>query len=129
MTTPPPRSTAEPAAASAASDKLGVIVDYSPTVSDVGALLYLTQHPRVDLLGVTLAGTGESRCDAAVPNTIALLELAGAADVPVACGPSEPVGEGNEWPSEWRDAADALAGAESLRSRCARRRSGCRRSA
>ncbi len=96
----------------ATSDKLGVIVDYSPTVSDVGALMYLTQHPRVDLLGVTLAGTGESRCDAAVPNTIALLELAGAAGVPVACGPEEPVGDGNEWPTEWRDAADALAGVE-----------------
>ena len=58
------------------------------------------------------AGTGESRCDAAVPNTIALLELAGAAGVPVACGPEEPVGDGNEWPTEWRDAADALAGVE-----------------
>ena len=106
-----PRPPAQSAVSeTSASDQLGVIVDYSPTVSDVGALMYLTQHPRVDLLGVTLAGTGESRCDAAVSNTIALLELAGAADVPVACGPEEPVGHGNEWPSEWRDAADALAG-------------------
>lgn len=87
---------------------LPVIVDYSPTVSDAGALLYLASHPDVDLVAVTLAGTGESRCEVGVPNTIGLLALAGKADVPVACGPTEPIGPGHEWPAEWRDAADAL---------------------
>ncbi len=86
-----------------------VLLDYSPTLSDVGALLYLAAHPDVDLRGVTLAGTGESRCAAAVPNTLALLDLAGRSDVPVACGRTEPIGPGNEWPALWRDAADKLA--------------------
>ena len=40
-----------------------VIFDYSPTLSDVTTLMYLTQHPDVDLLAVTLAGTGESHCE------------------------------------------------------------------
>ena len=80
--------------------------------SDVTALLYLAEHPGVDLRAVTLAGTGESRCEAAIPNTVALLALAGHPDVPVACGRTEPIGPGNEWPSEWRDAADELAGLE-----------------
>lgn len=88
---------------------LPVVVDYSPTVSDAGALLYLASHPAVDLLAVTLAGTGESRCEAALPNTLGLLALAGVDDVPVACGPGVPMGPGHEWPSEWRDAADRLA--------------------
>ena len=87
---------------------LPVVVDYSPTLSDVGALLYLASHPDVDLLAVTLAGTGESRCDAAIPNTRGLLALAGDDDVPVACGSTEPYGPGQQWPSEWRDAADRL---------------------
>ena len=87
---------------------LPVVVDYSPTVSDAGALLYLAAHPDVDLRAVTLVGTGESRCDAAIPNTLGLLALVGHAGVPVACGSSEPIGPGHEWPTEWRDAADEL---------------------
>src|SRR5690606_32715934 len=69
---------------------------------------YLASHPDVDLLAVTLAGTGESHCEAGVPNTLGLLALAGLTDVPVACGSTEPLGPGHEWPSEWRDAADKL---------------------
>jgi pyrimidine-specific ribonucleoside hydrolase len=86
------------------------VVDYSPTVSDVTALLYLARHPGVELLGVTLAGTGESHCGAGVSNTLGLLALVGVADVPVACGPEQTVGPGQEWPSDWRDASDELAG-------------------
>ena len=47
-----------------AGDPLSVVVDYSPTPSDVDALLFLAANQRVDLLAVTLAGTGESRCEA-----------------------------------------------------------------
>jgi inosine-uridine nucleoside N-ribohydrolase len=90
--------------------RLGVIVDYSPTVSDVTALLALTQDPDVELLAVTIAGTGESHCDAAVDNTVGLLDLVGLDAVQVACGPTDPVGPGVAWPDSWRDAADALDG-------------------
>jgi len=99
-----------PARAGSGPSGIQVVVDYSPTVSDVAALLYLTQQPRVDLLGVTLAGTGESHCGAGVSNTAALLALVGAKPVPVACGPEDPVGPGHEWPPEWRTAADELPG-------------------
>lgn len=88
----------------------GVILDYSPTLSDVSTLLYLTQHPDIELLAVTLAGTGESHCEAGVSHTIGLLELAGLPDVPVACGRTTPIGPGNEWPPEWRERSDALDG-------------------
>ncbi|NNE10672.1 MAG: nucleoside hydrolase, partial [Ilumatobacter sp.] len=94
----------------AADGRMGVIVDYSPTTSDVTALLYVSQHPAAELLAVTLAGTGESHCDRAVANTRALLALVDRPDVPVACGPEQPVGPGNEWPADWRDAADRLDG-------------------
>ncbi len=91
-------------------DLIPVMVDYSPTVSDVTALLYLTQHPGIELVSVTLAGTGESHCEAGVPNTLGLLALVESPDVPVACGPEDPVGPGHEWPSDWRVRADALPG-------------------
>jgi inosine-uridine nucleoside N-ribohydrolase len=92
------------------SGRTQVIFDYSPTLSDVTTLMYLTQHPDVDLLAVTLAGTGESHCEEGVANTVALLELVGQPEVPVACGRTTPIGPGNSWPPEWRERSDALVG-------------------
>lgn len=92
------------------SGRRQIIFDYSPTLSDVTTLMYLAQHPDVDLLAVTLAGTGESHCEEGVANTVALLELVGLPDVPVACGRTSPIGPGNNWPAEWRERSDALVG-------------------
>jgi len=103
-------ATGESVPAAATGEKVRVIVDYSPTSSDVAALMYVTQHPSADLLAVTLAGTGESHCAEGVANTRALLSAVDLADVPVACGVDEPIGPGNEWPEDWRDAADRLDG-------------------
>ncbi len=91
-------------------NRIPLIVDYSPTVSDVPALLLLTQRPDVLLLGVTVPGTGESECDPAVEHTRAILVAVGHAEVPVACGTAEPIGPGAEWPAAWRDSASELAG-------------------
>jgi catechol 2,3-dioxygenase-like lactoylglutathione lyase family enzyme len=41
-----------------------VIVDYSPTVSDVGGFLYLLSHPGVEVIAVSLPETGMAGCDA-----------------------------------------------------------------
>jgi pyrimidine-specific ribonucleoside hydrolase len=87
-----------------------MIVDYSPTLSDVPALMFLATRPGVDLLAVTLAGTGESSCEPGVRNTRALLVIAGHAEVPVACGPESPMTGSRDWPIEFREAADVLRG-------------------
>ena len=105
-----PTDTAGAPDAASGSARMSLVVDYSPTISDVTALLYLSQQRGVDLLGVTLAGTGESHCGSGVSNTRALLALAGAGQLPVACGPQQPVGPGHEWPPDWRAASDKLAG-------------------
>ncbi len=93
-------------------DRIPVIVDYSPTVSDVPALLLLTQRSEVRVIGVTIPGTGESECEPAVAHTLAILAAVDLGEVPVACGPTEPVGAGSEWPPEWRAAASRLAGVD-----------------
>ena len=108
------QSAGDGASAPVDSGRMPVIVDYSPTTSDVAALLYVTQHASADLLAVTLAGTGESHCDQGVANTRALLALVDLPDVPVACGQEQPIGAGNEWPTDWRDAADRLDGLDLL---------------
>jgi inosine-uridine nucleoside N-ribohydrolase len=87
-----------------------VVLDYSPTVSDAGALLYLAAHSGVDLLAVTLPSTGEAECEPGVRITRALLTIAGRGDVPVGCGRAVPADGRHEWPAEWRAAANHLPG-------------------
>jgi inosine-uridine nucleoside N-ribohydrolase len=99
---PPARTSAEPPAT------VPVVLDYSTTPSDIGALLYLASHPGVDLLAVTLPGTGEADCAPGTRNTRQLLTIAGRPDVPVGCGRDEPLSGHRDWPDEWRRAANAL---------------------
>lgn len=42
------------------SGPIPVIVDYSPTVSDIGGLMYLLAHPDVDVIAISLPVTGEA---------------------------------------------------------------------
>lgn len=88
--------------ASPSSTRLRVVLDYSPTLSDAGALLYLASNPEVELLAVTLAGTGESDCDVGVRTTRSLLAIAGKRNVPVGCGRDAPLVGHRDWPEEWR---------------------------
>ena len=86
-----------------------MIVDYSPTVSDVGALLYLLSHPGVDVLAITLPVTGEAGCELGLEVTFGILAMFEREDIPVACDPELPNGA-RQWPPEF------LAGHESLSS-------------
>ena len=86
-----------------------MVVDYSPTVSDVGALLYLLAHPGVDVLAITLPVTGEASCDLGLGVTLGILAMLDRGDVPVACDPEVPP-TAEAWPDEF------LTGHESLTS-------------
>ena len=94
------------------SEEMSVVLDYSPTISDVGALLYLASHPDVDLLAVTLPERGESDCDLGVRHTLSLLAIAGQLDVPVGCGVEPPLVGDRDWPDEFRQYSNLLAGVE-----------------
>lgn len=89
-------------AGSDSNQKLQVLLDYSPTLSDSGALLYLASNPKVELLAVTLPGTGEADCEPGVRTTRALLTIAGVGEVPVGCGRNTPLIGNRDWPEEWR---------------------------
>ena len=82
--------------------RLRVILDYSPTLSDAGALLYLASDPAVELLAVTLPGTGEADCEPGTRTTRSLLTIAGKQGVPVGCGRDTPLIGNRDWPQEWR---------------------------
>lgn len=95
-------------ACSSDADPVPVIVDYSPTVSDVGALIYLLSHPNVDVLAVTLPGTGEAGCDLGAEVTLGILAMFERSDIPVACDPDLP-DHASPWPDAFVAGADALA--------------------
>ncbi len=82
------------------SGPIQVIVDYSPTVSDVGGLMYLLAHPDVEVVAISLPVTGEAGCDLGAEVTLGILAMFGQEEIPVACDP-EISGHARSWPSEF----------------------------
>ena len=71
--------------------RLPVVVDTDAGLDDAIALLYLATSPEVDLRTVTVTGTGLAHCFPGARNVVGLLELAGSGEVPVSCGPEQPI--------------------------------------
>lgn len=74
------------------------------------SLVYLLAQDDFDIRAITVSGTGLVHCDAGVDQVLGLLELVGADDVPVACGPDRPLEGFNAFPTSWRVGADELYG-------------------
>lgn len=101
-------SPSPPASAGSETGAVPLIVDYSPTVSDVGALLYLLSDPGVEVLAITLPATGEAGCELGIDVTLGILEMFGRHDIPVACDSEVPSGA-EAWPAEFLAGNEALA--------------------
>lgn len=86
-------------------EKLPVVVDTDLALDDVLALLYVASNPEVDLLAVTVTGTGEVICPVGAQRARAILAAIDITDVPVACGPREPLSGDREFPLTWRTLA------------------------
>lgn len=95
------RTTADPS-----SQRSAVVVDTDGGSDDAMALLYLLQHPDIDVIGITVSGTGIVHCDPGVANVLGWVELAGAAPVPVSCGRDGPMEGRRSFPESWRTQAD-----------------------
>ena len=67
-----------------------IILDVDTGVDDALALLFAALHPDVELLGVTCVGGNTSLANV-VDNTLRVLALAGATEVPVAAGAARPL--------------------------------------
>jgi inosine-uridine nucleoside N-ribohydrolase len=85
---------------------LPLVVDTDLAADDIVALSYLTSRPDLDLLAVTVSGTGEVRCPRGADVARGLLARIGRDDVPVACGSSTPLAGARTFPELWRDSAD-----------------------
>lgn len=90
-------------------DRLQVILDGDFGPDDMMALLYLLAVPEVEILAVTVSGTGLAHCPEGADNATAILSHLGHDEIPVGCGQPNPMAGSNAFPEEWRDGADALA--------------------
>lgn len=88
-----------------------VVVDTDAGADDAMALLYLLQHPGVDVRAITVSGTGLAHCEPGVANVTGLVGMVQPdADIPVACGREEPLAGNRAFPDEWREQADGRYG-------------------
>jgi len=71
-------------------DRIPVILDCDPGIDDAVALLLAVASPELDLRAVTTVA-GNVGLELTTPNALRVLELAGAADVPVAAGCARPL--------------------------------------
>ena len=90
------------------TEPVAVIVDYSPTVSDVGGLMYLLSHPLVDVIAITLPETGEAGCALGVDVTLRILAMFDREEIPVACN-ADVAGHARQWPAAFLEGHEALA--------------------
>jgi len=82
------------------------VVDTDLASDDLVALSFLLSSTEVDLVAITVSGTGEVRCPQGLDVIRGLLAVTGDDDIPVACGRSSPLFGDQAFPTDWRDAAD-----------------------
>ena len=92
---------------------MSVVVDTDAGLDDAIALLYLATSAEVDLRASHRVGDGAGALLPRARNVVGLLELAGRGDVPVSCGPEQPIGTAaafHPFPDDWRRVADGRYG-------------------
>jgi len=85
-----------------------VIIDTDMAGDDWMAILYLLQRSDVNVIAITVTGTGEAHCGPGVRHALDLLMLAGRPDVSVTCGRNSPLSGDHAFPMEWRNQVDNL---------------------
>lgn len=85
-----------------------VIIDTDMAGDDWMAILYLLQHPDINVVAITVTGAGEAHCSPGIRHALDLLILAGHPEVPVTCGRELPLAGNHAFPVEWRNRVDNL---------------------
>jgi pyrimidine-specific ribonucleoside hydrolase len=83
-----------------------VIMDTDVAAEGIMSIIYLVGQDEIDIQAVTVSGTGLVHCEEGVQQVLGVLEMMGADDIPVACGPESPLEGHNAFPTSWRVVAD-----------------------
>lgn len=94
----------------ATSQRRPIVIDTDMAADDWMAILYLLQRPDAAVRAITVTGAGEAHCAAGVRNASGLAMLAGATDLPIACGRETPLQGNHAFPASWRAGVDSLLG-------------------
>ncbi|APJ03422.1 nucleoside hydrolase [Silvanigrella aquatica] len=92
-------------------NKFDLIIDTDAAIDDWLAVLYsLNQEKKSNLLGITIAATGEAHCKPAQINIANLIYLAGKEkkQIPISCGDSVPLEGFHTFPDKWRIDSDTM---------------------
>ncbi len=84
-----------------------LLIDSDMAADDIGAIASLLREPAVELVGITVAGTGEAHCAGGLYSARALVTALASGPIPVACGRGAALGPAQSFPEEWRTGADA----------------------
>jgi len=104
-------TTTELSQPTAAVDRSGgtpLIIDTDVALDDIMAIFYLLRRDDIDVLAVTVSGTGVAHCDAGASIVLGILAVAQRDGIPVACGSEDPIEGTNAFPDDWRTAMDVF---------------------
>ena len=87
-----------------------LLFDTDVAGDDLVALSFLLSSPSVELVAITVSGTGEAHCAGGVDVVLRLLERLDASDIPVACGRETPLVGDHTFPDTWRAGVDGGSG-------------------
>lgn len=90
--------------------RLPIVIDTDVDIDDWMAMLYLVNHPKVDVRGITVVGTGACHLDPGTRNALDLMMLAGQPEMPVAQGLDQPMAYDHQFPADIREPVDDLYG-------------------
>ena len=106
----PQGSTAASVPGSSAAPGLPLVIDTDMAPDDITAIASLLRDPAVDVRAITVVGTGEAHCPGGMFVARSVVTMLLDRPIPVACGNGSPLGAAEEFPAEWRSAADSGSG-------------------
>ncbi|CAM2068987.1 Molybdopterin-dependent oxidoreductase [Sulfidibacter corallicola] len=86
------------------------IIDTDVDIDDWMAMLFMLNHPGIEVAGITVVGTGAAHIRPGTRNALDLLMLVDKPDIPVAVGLDKPMAYDHAFPASIREPVDRLFG-------------------
>ena len=83
--------------------KQKIVIDTDMALDDWGAILLMLGHPTIEVIGISVTGTGEAYCKGGIETALYLLDVMNYTEIPVSCGTDIPIQGFNEFPKPLRD--------------------------